>query len=239
VKNVTFSPDSRRAASCGGRDGTVRLWDVEKGKELYQFPGHKNRAANDVAFIPKSANLASVGSDGALRVWDTASGTMAHEYHLGLGEIHCIAISPDGRSAFCGMADKFACLVDLATGQVKRRYEGQTSLLHGIAVSPDGGLLLSGGDRGKAVMWSVADGKKVAELDGHAVRFSKDGKRILLGCNDSTVRLLATSDRRELQRFRGHGASVQGVAFSADGRYALSGSWDGTLRLWKLPSNEE
>ncbi len=243
VRNVAFSLDSRQAASCDGGDGTIRLWDVEKGKELHQFPGHKivlDRAGNKagatgVAFIPGSADLASVGADGALRVWDTARGKMSHEYHLDLGEIHCIAISMDGHSAFCGMAESLACLVDLATGRVQRRYEGQTSLLHGIAVSPDGRLLLSGGARGKAVMWSVADGKKVAELDGHAVRFSKDGKRILLGCNDTTLRLLATSDMRELHRFRGHRAYIQGVAFSPDGDYGLSGSWDGTLRLWKLP----
>jgi WD40 repeat protein len=164
---------------------------------------------------------------------------MAHEYRLGLGEIHSIAISTDGRSAFCGMTDNLACLVDLATGRVLRRYEGQTSLLHGIAVSPDGRLLLSGGASGKAVMWSVADGKKVAELDGHAVRFSKDGKRILVSCRDLSVRLLNTADLRELRRFQGHNSMAQGVAFSPDGNYALSGSWDGTLRLWKLPSNEE
>jgi WD40 repeat protein len=246
VRNVAFSLDSRQAAACGETNGAILLWDVEKGKELHQFPGHKvvlDRLGNwlgaiGVAFVPGSSQLASVGADGALRIWDTASGKMAHEYHLGVGEIHCIAITPDGRSAFCGTNEKLAYLVDLATGKVLRRYEGQTSLLHSIAVSPDGQLLLSGGHAGKAVLWSVADGKKIAEFDGHAVRFSKDGKRILVGCDDSTVRLVATSDRRELHRFRGHTTLVQGVAFSPDGRYGLSGSWDGTLRLWKLPANE-
>merc|ERR1712124_224029 len=33
---------------------------------------------------------------------------------------------------------------------------------------------------------------------------------------------------------RGHGHFVQDVVISADGQFALSGSWDGTLRLWNL-----
>jgi guanine nucleotide-binding protein subunit beta-2-like 1 protein len=35
-------------------------------------------------------------------------------------------------------------------------------------------------------------------------------------------------------RLKGHSHYVQDVAISSDGQFALSGSWDGTLRLWDL-----
>jgi WD40 repeat protein len=39
---------------------------------------------------------------------------------------------------------------------------------------------------------------------------------------------------KELRRFKGHTETIWGVAFSADDRHAISGSGDGTLRLWRL-----
>jgi hypothetical protein len=35
---------------------------------------------------------------------------------------------------------------------------------------------------------------------------------------------------------KGHSHYVEDVVISSDGQFALSGSWDGTLRLWELTS---
>lgn len=73
----------------------------------------------------------------------------------------------------------------------------------------------------------------------NAAAFSPDGRFVLLGSADRSVRLVEVASGRELRRFVGHAASVWAVAWSPDGRRALSGSLDGTLRLWDVSSGQE
>jgi len=47
------------------------------------------------------------------------------------------------------------------------------------------------------------------------------------------------SERPEVYVQLGHTSVVPSVAFSPDGRYALSESWDGTGRIWDINTGEE
>ena len=78
------------------------------------------------------------------------------------------------------------------------------------------------------------------KLEGHTKQlhgavFTPDGRRILSGSYDQTVRLWDVEGGQEVCRFLGHTNWVWGVAVSPDGRLGLSGSLDKTMRLWKLP----
>jgi WD40 repeat protein len=65
-----------------------------------------------------------------------------------------------------------------------------------------------------------------------SVAFSPDGKTIVSGSNDHTVRLWDLRGNQIGLPFQGHERGVNSVAFSPDGKVIVSGSDDNTLRLW-------
>ena len=67
-----------------------------------------------------------------------------------------------------------------------------------------------------------------------SVAFSPDGKTIVSGSLDKTVRLWDTNGKPIGQPFKGHEEAVYSVAFSPDGKTIVSGSYDKTVRLWTL-----
>ena len=70
-----------------------------------------------------------------------------------------------------------------------------------------------------------------------SVAFSPDGKTIVSGSYDNTIRLWDTKGNPIGQPFTGHKADVISVAFSPDGNKIVSGSADDTIRLWDISSN--
>jgi WD40 repeat protein len=68
------------------------------------------------------------------------------------------------------------------------------------------------------------------------VASSPDGRRALSSGEDPSIRLWDVETGREVRRFEAGTGSLSGVAFSPDGRCALSGGFeDPIVRLWRLP----
>ena len=72
MNSLSFSPDSRRIATCG-IDTVVQIWDATGGLETLSLRGHSDRVSA-VLFAPKAMRLYSAGRDGAIKLWDGGPG---------------------------------------------------------------------------------------------------------------------------------------------------------------------
>jgi WD40 repeat protein len=124
---------------------------------------------------------------------------------------------------------------------------GHNRFVYPVAFSPDGNYVLTGSGDSTAKLWTL-QGEVMQSYTGHnsavfSVTFSPDGNYVLTGSGDGTAKLW-TLNGEEIQSFIGHSSAVFSVAFSPDkafvklgGRqlpwnYVLTGSQDGTAKLW-------
>ncbi|MFN3741871.1 MAG: WD40 repeat domain-containing protein, partial [Anaerolineales bacterium] len=65
-----------------------------------------------------------------------------------------------------------------------------------------------------------------------------DGRTLVSGSSDRTVKVWEVETGRLLRSLEGHPGSVRAVALSADGRTLVSGSSDRTVRAWDVESGQ-
>ncbi|BAY50102.1 WD-40 repeat-containing protein (plasmid) [Scytonema sp. HK-05] len=129
------------------------------------------------------------------------------------------------------------------------RFSGHTATVMAVDVSPDSSLIASASMDKTIKLWR-RDGTPVATLKGHtaavkAVAFSPVrvaypqgfGQILASASEDGTIKLWQRDAKNASWRisrtFKGHTASVWGLAFSPDGQTIASASWDTTVKVWK------
>ncbi|MBQ2787167.1 MAG: TIR domain-containing protein [Bacteroidaceae bacterium] len=74
----------------------------------------------------------------------------------------------------------------------------------------------------------------------HSVAFSPDGKRIVSGSGDETIRIWDAATGAQIgEPLTGHTRRIESVAFSPDGKRIVSGSWDETIRIWDVATGAQ
>ena len=167
----------------GGRDGTVRLWDMATG----ELPAHDGPYGYScaAAWRFRRRDRALSGSlDHTMRLWDLKKGEQIREPFLGHPTflVRSVAFLPDGRQAIS--CDKTIRLWDLSRdisiGGQLRTFDGHTLLVTDVAISPDGRRVLSGSCDQTVRLWDRITGREIALLVGHrnwvlSVAFTPDG----------------------------------------------------------------
>jgi hypothetical protein len=91
----------------------------------------------------------------------------------------------------------------------------------------------------KALQEALAHQTEQNRLIGHqdwvwSVALSRDGKTLVSGSRDKTIKVWDLATGKELRTLKGHQDLVRSVALSSDGKTLVSGSGDKTIKVWDL-----
>ncbi|MBZ9775038.1 WD40 repeat domain-containing protein [Mesorhizobium sp. CO1-1-8] len=104
-------------------------------------------------------------------------------------------------------------------------------------VSADGKVMASGGLSGFVTVWDVRSGKLKSQFQAaddmiEALALAPDKRSVLVGQESGEIAWLDGATGEKIGKLVGHTEKVTTVSFSPDGSRILSGSADGTFRLW-------
>ena len=244
---LAFSPDGQHLAS-GSKDGEIYFWSVPprpKTARLVTLPEPVRQAS----FSSDGKTLAVWYRDGTFRLLDPVSlQPIRRLTELGTNN-YGVLFSPQERLLAVGDRSGVMQLLDPdRPGEVRTLVgdRSSTNKVRPASFSADGRLLL-----GQALtdltrhytLWSVDSGEVQAHwsfppLTGFVAALSPDGKCLVTGDWDGTVRFSDAATGREEKRLEAHRDLVSGLAFSRDAKLLVSASEFGDVRLWDLNRRE-
>jgi WD40 repeat protein len=178
VDCLALCPDQRHLLSGGmvkpwpANTGSVRLWDLETGKELHHFGGFGDfgRIAR-LAVSPDGQWVLGGGHQQTMRLWDLKDRKEVHRFFptvpLLQNAVQDVSLRSDGRLAATGSWDGTVRLWDMEKRTEIACLRRHTGNVNGVALSPDGSLLVTGGSDKTVRFWDVQSRKELNSVQNH------------------------------------------------------------------------
>ena len=175
---------------------------------------------NDIILCNQNQTLISASSDRTVKVWNPHDPEHSLSPHvLGTHKDYVKALAHASESGYVasGGFDKCIKLWDIREARAAPMLElddkAVKTSVYALSVNPSGAVIAAGSPEQHVKVWDPRSGKKCAELVGHTdnvrtVLVSEDGRFLLSGSADSTVRLWSLGEQRCLHTFTHHADSV-------------------------------
>jgi WD40 repeat protein/serine/threonine protein kinase len=233
INDAAFRPLNGNIIATANENGTVSLWDVATREVIYNL--ELGAPVNSVAFRPDGRTLLTASDDGITTIWDVESGARLKTFTANQEPVNSADFSRDESQVVSGGDDailRFWNVTDDAISPLSsERPTGFESPITSVAYSPAGQNILVTSDDGLQ-MWNL-EARRFFDFPNAPTRiqraiFSPDGREILISGDPArgVPEIWDVERRNLLHQLPPHSGPVTALAFSPDGRFALTGGAD-------------
>jgi len=237
VWSIALSPNGKTIAS-GGRNGKVKLWDVETERVVARWTGHTN-AVESLCWSVDGERVVSGSYDGTTRVWDVESGdTVIGPINTGHRLVCAVIYSPDTTKIATGSYDEIALKIwDAKTGNLLSTIKLDDPLWSLAWTSDQKKLII--GSYASIEIFDTATWQQIAILEGHTwivncLSLFQNDRLLASGSWDNTARLWNLDTNLPVGPPIQHKDIVDSAAISADGKQLVTGCRDTNAYVWDI-----
>jgi WD40 repeat protein len=239
-----------------GRDGTVRLWNVTRQRELRRLALGAGSHVSSITHSPdgKRIFVAAWDKEAFWMAWEAATGKLVHR-EVVPGASVTLAVSPDGATLALAMGagrkpKEFDCtemrLYSMTSWKERRRWrahDGDDAGRCSIVFSPDGKMLLTGGADGNIRRWDARTGKEIRPVIEPCQPHSQniaflDASTLITFGNQEAVSFWDAATGKQKGASDGAEYGITAVAYSPEGRH-VAGADGASIRVWDTASGKQ
>ncbi len=240
-------------------DGRILLWDLHSGRQVQSLEGH-NKWICSLASTKDGKWILSGSGDKTMRLWVAESGKEVSRWTGFKEAVDVVAFSPDGQHILFGSGEDLQLWTWNYEKNTRIRSFGSNwakDLGWGVSAAA-----FSEDPHGKYVAgtyWNIEAGIRIWETEtgdlkwkfggiierligGHSdmitsIEFSPDGKYLVSGSEDKTIRVWDLKSSKEKYKFK-TGVPVKSVTYSPRGQYILAVLEDNSMQLWNVETGK-
>ncbi len=232
VSGLAFHPTTATLLTAA-ENGSVKLWSLPIVPER-TLAGHTD-AVTATAISADAKQLITGGSDASVKIFKSDDGALVRALPDQPGPVTSVGFHDATGMVISGSTTGIVKLWNAADGADRGSLFGHQGAIRDVGINAKGNMLLSAGDDGTLRVWRLPRASQVlAGSTGPvlSVAASRDGKWVVTGSTDKSLRLYNTADGAAVRTFSGAAAPVLGVAIRADQGQLASVDDSGDVRLF-------